>query len=63
MLGKRGVLLSEAVLGMGDGKMAQVLAHIASWLVEGVAGGIQDGLGEGMVIIGAVKPASGILAR
>lgn len=63
MLGRRGIILSEAVLGMGDGKMAQVLAHIASWLVEGVAGGIQDGLGEGMVIIGAVKPASAVFAR
>lgn len=62
-LGKRGILVSEAVLSIGDGRMGQLLAHGASWLVEGVAGGIQDGLGEGMVIIGAARPGPDIISR
>jgi hypothetical protein len=62
-LGKRGVLFSEAVLNIGDGRVGQLLAQGASWLVEGVAGGIQDGLGEGMVIIGATRPARDIISR
>jgi hypothetical protein len=62
-LGKRGLLISEAILSIGDGRMGQLLAQVASWFVEGVAGGIQDGLGEGMVIIGATRSASDVIAR
>lgn len=62
VLGKRGILLSEAVLNIGDGRMGQVLANAAAWIVEGITGGIHDGLGEGLAIMGASVPASDMLA-
>ena len=54
--GKRGVEAAGMVFGMGDGRVGQLLTDAASWVVEGVTGGIHEGVGEGMVIIGARKP-------
>jgi hypothetical protein len=54
-LGKTGLGISAAVLGMGDGKVGQMMADLASWIVEGVTGGIHEGVGEGMAIIGATR--------
>ncbi|CZR67046.1 uncharacterized protein PAC_16945 [Phialocephala subalpina] len=53
-LGKTGLNLSGAIYGMGDGKVGQVITETAAWIVEGVTGGIHEGVGEGMVILGAV---------
>lgn len=52
-LGKRGVSLTETIYGMGNGKVGQVLNGTASWLVEGVTGGIHEGVGEGMAMMSA----------
>lgn len=60
-LGRRGLLVSEAVLGVGDGKVGRMMADVLSWLIDGVTGGIHEGLGQGMVIIGAVRPASDVV--
>jgi hypothetical protein len=62
-IGRRGLLITEAVLNIGDGKVGQMMAHAASWFVEGVAGGIQEGLGEGMVIIGVTRRATDAISR
>lgn len=62
-LGKRGLSVSEAVLGIGDGRVGQLMVWMASWLVEGITGGIHEGLGKGMVIIGAKGPASDVILR
>jgi len=56
IVGKRGVGLAGVVFSMGDGKVGQLLTNTASWVVEGVTGGIHEGVGEGMAIIGARKP-------
>ena len=56
-IGKRSLSLTGAVYGWGDGKMGQIITNAATWLVEGVTGGIHDGVGEGMVIMGARRPA------
>lgn len=61
-IGKRGISLTGAIYGMGDGKVGQAITGTAAWFVEGVTGGIHEGVGEGMVIVGA-KKASGVGRR
>jgi hypothetical protein len=53
ILGKTGLGLTSAIYDMGDGKVGQVITETAAWFVEGVTGGIHQGVGEGMVIMGA----------
>ncbi|KAI9867623.1 MAG: hypothetical protein M1813_008423 [Trichoglossum hirsutum] len=52
-VGKKGIEFGEAVARIGDGKLGQALNEVAMWCAEGVAGGIYEGVGEGMVIVGA----------
>jgi hypothetical protein len=33
-----------------------VVGNLASWWIEGVAGGIYEGVGEGMMHLGLLKP-------
>ena len=58
-LGKAGLSWTGAIYGMGDGKVGQVITKTAAWFVEGVTGGIHEGVGEGMVIMGAPRRSSG----
>ena len=55
-IGKRGISLAGVVFGMADGKVGQRVTGMASWIVEGVTGGIHEGVGEGLAIMGARKP-------
>jgi len=55
-LGKRGLSLTGAIYGIGDGKVGQALNDAACWFVEGVTGGIHEGLGEGLAIMGGRRP-------
>jgi len=57
-LGKCGLSLIGTIYGMGDGKAGQVITDAVSWFVEGVTGGILDGVGEGMVIMGARRASA-----
>ena len=52
-LRKTGLGITAAMYGMGDGKVRHVIAELAAWFAEGVLGGVHEGLGEGMAIIGA----------
>ncbi|TVY88887.1 hypothetical protein LAWI1_G003793 [Lachnellula willkommii] len=52
VIGKQSLTLTSAICGMGDGKVGQMITQSAAWVVEGVAGGIHEGVGEGMGIIG-----------
>lgn len=52
-IGKQGLELTGAIYGMGDGKVGQMITETAAWVVEGVTGGIHEGIGEGMAIMGA----------
>lgn len=54
-LGKTGLSWTGAIYGMGDGRVGQVITETAAWFVEGVTGGIHEGVGEGMVIMGAPR--------
>jgi len=51
-VGKKGLSASEAVFAMGDGKVGQLVVGVTSWFVEGITGGIHDGVGEGMALLG-----------
>lgn len=62
-IGKRSLSITGAIYGMGDGRVGQVITNAASWFVEGVTGGIHEGVGEGMVIMGAKKPSPSGLER
>ncbi|KAI9780971.1 MAG: hypothetical protein M1839_006410 [Geoglossum umbratile] len=52
-VGKKGIEFGEAVAKIGDGKLGQAFNELAVWCFEGVAGGIYEGVGEGMVILSA----------
>jgi hypothetical protein len=56
IIGKQSLTLTGAIYGMGDGKVGQAITETAAWFVEGVTGGIHEGVGEGMVIMGARRP-------
>ena len=52
-----------AIYGMRDGKVGQIITDAATWFVEGVTGGIHEGVGEGMVIMGARRASPSGLER
>ncbi|KAJ9138926.1 hypothetical protein NKR23_g8229 [Pleurostoma richardsiae] len=51
--GRCSVSLSGTIYNMSDGKVGQALANVFAWAIEGVAGGISDGVGEGLARVGA----------
>lgn len=55
-IGKQGVTLTGTIYGMGDGKVGELITGAAAWVVEGVTGGIHEGLGQGMAVIGRRRP-------
>jgi hypothetical protein len=51
--GRRGVSLTGSICRINDGRVGRALSELAAWTVDGVARGISDGVGEGLVIVGA----------
>ena len=43
--------------------MGQIIMQTTAWFVEGITGGIHEGVGEGMVIIGAAPRRSQVVER
>ncbi len=62
-LGKTGMNLTTAIYGMGDGRVGRVITRTAAWFVEGITGGIHEGVGEGMVIVGAAPRRAQFVER
>ena len=63
-LGKTGLGMTATIYGMGDGRVGQLITETAAWVIEGVTGGIHEGVGEGMVILGAVpRKSQGVSER
>ena len=54
-IGKRGLSLTGAIYRFDNGRFGQAIAEVTAWVVEGVTGGIHEGLGEGIAIMGARK--------
>ncbi|RAQ44464.1 hypothetical protein AFGD_007935 [Aspergillus flavus] len=60
-LGKRSMSLGTTVLSLHDGKVGVAVSSLAAWWVEGIAGGIYEGIGEGMTILGFIRPNPGVV--
>ncbi|TKA82081.1 hypothetical protein B0A49_00234 [Cryomyces minteri] len=52
-LGKKSLQIVDSVCRLNDGKVGQAANELAGWWIKGVMGGIYEGAGEGMVILGA----------
>lgn len=55
-LGKSGVNIGSAVCKLNEGRIGAAVGNLATWWIEGVAGGIYEGVGEGMMHLGLLKP-------
>ena len=51
-LGKGSVNIGTAVCKLKEGRVGAALSNLAAWWMEGVAGGIYEGVGEGMIHLG-----------
>lgn len=51
-LGRRGADVVSAVLWKGDRPVGEFLVGCLSWWIEGICGGVQEGVGVGMARIG-----------
>lgn len=54
--GKQSLTVTAALFGMGNGRMGEVLGEAASWVIKGITGGIHEGVGEGLNVIGVKRP-------
>lgn len=50
-IGKHSVVLSGRIYAMSDGRVGQLVSAFAAWTVDSFTGGIQDGYGDGIVMI------------
>ncbi|KAI1776842.1 hypothetical protein F4818DRAFT_360687 [Hypoxylon cercidicola] len=50
-VGKRSGALGERICAMSDGKVGKAVSDLAVWTLEGVTGGIHDGIGQGLLLI------------
>ncbi|TEY38171.1 hypothetical protein BOTCAL_0492g00080 [Botryotinia calthae] len=57
-IGKSGLAVTSAVYGMSDGKVGQAITDAVAWVVEGVTGGLHDGVSEGLMMLGARNSTS-----
>ncbi|KAF2196517.1 hypothetical protein GQ43DRAFT_383111 [Delitschia confertaspora ATCC 74209] len=51
-LGQKGIRLSQTVCQMNNGKVGQAINDIALWWLRGLTGGIQQGISEGVRVLG-----------
>ncbi|TDZ35369.1 hypothetical protein C8035_v008864 [Colletotrichum spinosum] len=54
-IGSKGMKITGALCNVGDGKVGQVLTEAIAWTIEGVTGGLSDGVGQGLTIVGAKR--------
>lgn len=59
-LGRRGLLVTEKVYAIGDGKFGKAINEAAVWWVKGVSGGIYQGIHEGVLAIKAETEGEGL---
>jgi hypothetical protein len=53
---KSTVRIGNSLCQMNDGKVGQALNDLICWWVKGVTGGIHQGLGEGLIVLGVERP-------
>ncbi|KAJ0289794.1 hypothetical protein COL940_001438 [Colletotrichum noveboracense] len=54
-VGSFGMRTTGALYNVGDGRVGQALTEAIAWTVEGVTGGLSEGVGEGLSIVGAKR--------
>ncbi|KAI0848296.1 hypothetical protein F5Y00DRAFT_238798 [Daldinia vernicosa] len=50
-VGKQSGVLSEKISAISEGKLGKAMSELAAWTIESVAGGVQDGIGQGLQLI------------
>lgn len=55
-LGQKTLAATQAVCSWNDGKVGEVLEEIGTWWIQGISGGLYEGVGEGMEVLG-LRPA------
>lgn len=50
-IGSKGMRITGALYNVGDGRLGQALTEAVAWTVEGLTGGLSDGVGEGLSIV------------
>ncbi|KAI1650777.1 uncharacterized protein F4817DRAFT_312644 [Daldinia loculata] len=50
-VGKQSGALSEKISAISEGKLGKAMSDLAAWTIESVAGGVQDGIGQGLQLI------------
>ncbi|KAJ5204893.1 uncharacterized protein N7498_005772 [Penicillium cinerascens] len=55
-LGKSGLNIGSAVCKLNEGRVGAAVGNLAAWWVEGIAGGVYEGVGEGMMHLGLLRP-------
>jgi hypothetical protein len=53
---KNTIKVGNSVYQMNDGKVGHALNNLICWWVKGVTGGIHQGVGEGLVVLGIERP-------
>ncbi|KAI1461383.1 hypothetical protein F4805DRAFT_413914 [Annulohypoxylon moriforme] len=48
---KQSGALSEKIGAISDGRLGKLLSDLIAWTIESVAGGVQDGIGQGLLLI------------
>ena len=51
-VGRKGSGAVNTILKHDNGKVGGMLASAVAWWIDGISGGIHDGVGEGMAIMG-----------
>jgi hypothetical protein len=55
-IGKSATDVSSTLLTLSEGRLGAAVINLVAWLIEAVAGGVYDGVGEGLVVLGAIRP-------
>ncbi|KAI1450234.1 hypothetical protein F5Y02DRAFT_107191 [Annulohypoxylon stygium] len=50
-IGKQSGALSEKIGAISDGRLGKLLSDLIAWTIESIAGGVQDGIGQGLLLI------------
>ena len=53
---RKSVDLSSAVFKFNEGRLGVAVGSLIGWWVEGIVGGVYEGVGEGMMELGLLKP-------
>jgi hypothetical protein len=51
-VGESGMEVKDAMVRLGRGRLANALVHTGGWVFESIIGGVSDGAGEGVTIVG-----------